>query len=333
MRVRLADIAREAGVDTATVSRALNSGYGVRKELRARIADIAKRMSYRPNLVARGLVTGRSHTLALAISDIRNPFFSELARGAEDAARAAGYDLVLCNSDFDPAKQMAYFWSLQRKRVDGIIMAAVDGLDREQVRELETAGTPVVLLSRLRGTRAFSSVRPDNARGGAIAAAYLAGLKHRKLAVLAGPPRHTNMKDRTTGFLAAVRAAGLPDPLTLHARHDVGSGYEMGKKLFADRKGVTAIFATNDALAFGVLRAALDCGVRIPADISLIGFDDVEMASISHPPLTTIRQPKYELGQAAAEILIRRAGNADVPPEHRVFDVRLVERQSCRPLA
>ena len=332
MRPTLADIAREAEVDIATVSRALNSGYGVRKELRARIAAIAERMRYRPNLVARGLVTGRSHSLGLLISDIRNPFFGEVARGAEDAARAAGYDLVLCNSDFDPAKQMAYYWSLVNKHIDGVIMISVDTLDQSQIDELSAGSTPIVLLSRSRGTRGFSTVRPDNQRGGTLAAEYLIRLGHRNLALLTGSRKHGNLKDRSRGFLAAARSAGVPDPLVVCGRHDLHSGYEMARKFLAGRSGVTAIFAVNDAVAFGVLRAAIDSGVRIPDDLSVVGFDDVDLAAIVNPPLTTVRQPRYEVGQAAVEMLIKRARHPEEAAEHRLFDVKLVERQSCRAL-
>lgn len=331
MGITLSDIAQEAGVNVSTVSRALNARTGVRKELRDKVLDVARRLRYRPNLMARGLVTGRSHTLGLLISDIRNPFFSELARGAEDAAKAAGYDVVLCNSDLDPVKQMEYFWSLVNKHVDGIIMNSIGLLKRDEADQLVSTGTPVVLLNRTGGLRNFSSVLSDNARGGFLVGRHLTALGHRKIAVLTGPRRHGNMADRLNGFLKALRnVPGAAQPEVLRGAFTAQGGYEMARRLLACGYDVTAIFAASDAIAFGVIRAVYEAGLRIPDDLSLIGFDDVEMAAIVQPPLTTIYQPKYEIGGAAVEILLKEAANRETSPEHRIFDVKLVERQSCR---
>ena len=150
MAVTIKDVARESGVNVSTVSRALNGGYGVHRDTREHVMAVAARLNYRPNRVARGLVTGRSHTLGLVVSDIRNPFFAELARGAEDAARGASCDLVLCNGDLDPDKQMSYVRSLIEKRVDGILMNSVARLSRKQQQELASCGVPIVLLNRVR---------------------------------------------------------------------------------------------------------------------------------------------------------------------------------------
>src|SRR5712675_2471104 len=148
MAVKIKDVARESGVNISTVSRALNNGYGVNELTRERVVAVATRLNYRPNRIARGLVTGRSHTLGLIVSDIRNPFFGEVARGAEDAARIGSCDLVLCNSDLDADKQMQYVRSLQEKRVDGILMNSVYSLSREQQAQLAASGVPIVLLNR-----------------------------------------------------------------------------------------------------------------------------------------------------------------------------------------
>src|SRR5438874_7251568 len=156
MAVTIKDVARESGVNVSTVSRALNGEYGVNVDTREHVLAVAERLRYRPNRVARGLVTGRSHTLALVVSDIRNPFFAEVARGAEDAACRAGYDLILCNSDLDPEKQMRYVQSLMEKRVDGILMNSVSVLTRKQQGHLTTLGVAIVLLNRAAPRSAFS---------------------------------------------------------------------------------------------------------------------------------------------------------------------------------
>jgi LacI family transcriptional regulator len=331
MAVTIKDVARESGVNVSTVSRALNGEYGVHADTREHVVAIAKRLGYRPNRVARGLVTGRSHTLALVVSDIRNPFFAEVARGAEDAACRSGYDLILCNSDLDPEKQMRYAQSLMEKRVDGILMNSVAALSRKQQEQLTALGVPIVLLNRTAARSAFSTICADNEAGGVLAAAYLMKLGHRKIAHLTGPRQHGNMTERAKGFVHALEAAHRPvHPVVLHGKNNFQGGVELAQKLLAQHPGITAVFAASDMMAFGVIRALMEAGLQIPKDVSVMGFDNVELAGIVQPPLTTVHQPKYEIGQAAVEILLRlSAGGPHQNPEHRVFGVELVERQSC----
>jgi LacI family transcriptional regulator len=295
------------------------------------VVAVAQRLRYRPNRVARGLVTGRSHTLALVVSDIRNPFFAEVARGAEDAAYRGGYDLLLCNSDLDPEKQMRYAQSLMEKRVDGILMNSVAELSKKQQEQLSGLGVPIVLLNKSAPRSAFSTICADNEAGGAIAADYLLKLGHRKIAHLTGPRHHGNMTERVKGFVERLSAARKPvRPEVLHGKNNFQGGLELAQKLMALHPDVTAVFAGSDMMAFGAIRALREAGLRIPEDISVMGFDNVELSSIVSPPLTTIHQPKYEIGQAAVEILLRLAGRGEHQgPEHRLFGVELVERQSC----
>ena len=334
MPVTLADVARASGVNISTVSRALRGTYGVHRRTRQRVLEAAERLNYRPNRVARGLATGRSLTLGLIVSDIRNPYFAEVARGAEDAACRAGYDVVLCNSDLDPLKQMRYVRSLLEKRVDGLLMNSVADLDRPQQQELAGCGVPIVLLNATPGVQAFSTVTGDNVAGGRLAGAYLAGLGHRVIAHLSGTRRQANLAARARGFLKAMQAAPVTAaPVVIHGEHTYQGGYEMTRKLLDRHPKVTAVFAGNDAIAFGAIRAILEAGRSVPEDLSVVGFDNLELAAIIRPPLTTIHQPKYEMGQAAVEILLRQAGHGEPSaPEHHVLGVELVERQSCRRL-
>jgi LacI family transcriptional regulator len=331
MPVTIKDVARESGVNISTVSRALNDEYGVHPETRQLVVEVAKRLKYRPNRVARGLVTGRSNTLALVVSDIRNPFFAEVARGAEDAARAAGCDLLLCNSDLDGAKQMDYVHSLLEKRVDGILMNSVAVLSRAQQQDLARCPVPIVLLNRAASRKHFSTVCADNEAGGALAADYLLRLGHRAIAHITGPRQHGNLTDRANGFLHALAAAHCPEPVVLYGHNNFQGGYQLTRDLLAQYTQITAIFAANDVMAFGAARAIHEAGHRIPQDISLIGFDNLELSSVIQPPLTTIHQPKYEIGKEAVEILLQLAGkDGEHRPEHRVLGVELIERQSCR---
>ena len=260
------------------------------------------------------------------VSDIRNPFFADVARGAEDAACRAGCDLVLCNSDLDAEKQMRYVRSLVEKRVDGILMNSVASLSRPQQAELSGLGVPVVLLNRPADLQTFSTVCADNLQGGRLAATYLLGLGHRALAHLTGPRRHGNLTERARGFLKAAPAATV-----LYGDHTLEGGYHLASRLLAQQPLATAVFAANDAMAFGVIRAARERGLKVPDDLSVVGFDNVEMATIMEPALTTIHQPKYEMGEAAVEILLKMATRASgAAPEHRLLGVELIARHSCR---
>jgi len=331
MRVTIHDIARECGVNVSTVSRSLNGSYGVNDETRQKVIDAARRLNYVPNRVARGLATGRSQSLALLISDIRNPFFAEVARGAEDAAFAAGFDLILGNADLDRERQMRYLRSLVAKRVDGLIINSVSGLEESEVDELLDYGIPIVLLNRSDNVQTISTVSGDNVEGGYLAGQYLIGLGHRNIAHLSGPKQHGNLTERAKGFLKAVHQAGdAVRAVVLHGDQNQLGGYLLTRKLLSSQPTVTAISTANDAMAFGVIRALLEHGKKIPADISLVGFDNLELAAILQPPLTTVHQPKYEMGEAAVQILLRQIARPESGPEHRVLGVQLVERESCR---
>lgn len=334
MPVRLKDVARECGVDVATVSRALNEAYGVREDTRKKVLAAATRLQYRPNRLAKGLATGRSNTLAMVVSDIRNPFFAELTRGAEDAAYQAGYNLVLCNSDLNPTKQTQYVHSLLEKRVDGILMNTVAGLSRAQQEELTRSGVPIVLLNRPpANVRGLSTVLADNYQGGFIAGRYLLERGHRAIAHLTGPREHGNLAERAKGFQKVLTEAGASAPI-IRCSHTTEGAYEAMKNLLSQKHHLTAVFAANDAMAFGAVRAVFESGRRVPDDVSIIGFDNVKVAELINPPLTTIEQPKYELGWAGVEILLRQAKRPDGwMPEHRLLEVKLVERESCKSIA
>jgi DNA-binding LacI/PurR family transcriptional regulator len=329
MDVTIKDIARACGVDVSTVSRSLSGSYGVKESTRRKVVEAAKRLKYRANHVARTMATGRSNTYGLMISDIRNPFFSELARGAEDAAYAAGCELILCNADLDPAKQMRYLHSLIGKRVDGIVINSVAPLSAAERAELAEFAVPIVLLNRMAGSSKFSTVVADNREGGALAARHLLGLGHRKIGHITGPNLQGNLNDRTHGFLKAVGKKAAVQ--VLRGQHSMEGGYELTRRLMEQLPGMTALFAANDAMAFGAIRALSEMGKRIPTDVSLVGFDNVDMAAIVHPPLTTVHQPKYETGKAALEILLNLRESPETM-EHRVLGVRLIERESCRRL-
>jgi len=259
------DVARASGVNISTVSRALNNSYGVNQQTREHVAAVAARLNYHPNRVARGLVTGRSHSLGLILSDIRNPFFAEVARGAQDAAHTGDCDRVLCNSDLDADKQMHYVRSLLEKRIDGILMNSVSALSREQQAQLTASDVPIVLLTRPASNQAFSTVCANNEARGAMAAQYLLDLGHRKIAHLTGPKQHGNLSDRTRGFVRTLQGAkNAVHPIVRYGKFNFAGGAELTRKLLDAHPDVTAIFAANDVMAFGVVKAALERVLRIP---------------------------------------------------------------------
>ncbi|MCX6631594.1 MAG: LacI family DNA-binding transcriptional regulator [Candidatus Solibacter sp.] len=330
-RSTIKDVARESGVDVSTVSRSLNHKGYVNPETRMRILAAAERLNYMPNRLARGLVTGDSHTLGLIISDIRNPFFAEMARGVEDSANHAGFDLVLCNSDLHPEKQRRYIKSLASRGIDGIIVNWAASLQPPEEDVLMSYGIPIVLLNSPTGVRKLSTVSMDNLQGGFLAGSYLLKLGHRRLALLTGPEDQARVAERQKGFLRSIESSGdKPSALILHGDQSFLGGYRMAWKLISDHPEVSAVFTHNDVMAFGALKAFAEAGRRVPDEISVVGFDNVEISQMIQPALTTINQPKYEIGAAAVELLLMLKTTPNLAaPIHRVFGVSLVERQSA----
>jgi LacI family transcriptional regulator len=327
-------VARVCGVNVSTVSRCLNDKGRVNEKTRERILSAVASLNYRPNRVARGLVTGRTHTVGLIVSDIRNPFFAEVARGAEDAAYSAGFDVVLCNSDLRPDKQISYIRSLAEKGVDGIIINYVLAMTSEQEKLLASYGIPIVLLDRPKNVTRLSSVSIDNFQGGFLAGSFLLKLGHRSLALLGGPEDLSTHTDRGRGFLEAVkRASPRVAANVFRGSQSFSAGYEMAWKMLTAHPETTAVFTSNDVMAFGALRALSEAGKKVPGDVSVIGFDNLDLCEMIQPPLTTIERPKYEMGKSAVELLLEliEAGRSHAPI-HRVSGVRLVERQSTAAL-
>lgn len=330
-RITIKDVARESGVDVSTVSRCLNHKGYVHPETQVRILAEAERLNYLPNHLARGLVTGNSRTLGLIISDIRNPFFAEMARGVEDSANRAGLDLILCNSDLDPEKQGRYIKSLASRAIDGIIVNWAAKLDSADEDLLLSYGIPIVLLNSPTGVRKLSTVSVDNRQGGFLAGSYLLNLGHRRLALLTGPENQSRVAERQKGFLMSLEnSSDKPSAVALHGDQNFLGGYRMGWKLISDHPDITAVFTHNDVMAFGALKAFAEAGRRVPDEISVVGFDNVEISQMIQPALTTINQPKYEIGAAAVELLLmlKKLPHPSTPT-HRVFGVNLVERQSA----
>jgi LacI family transcriptional regulator len=331
MAAGMKDVASLAGVAVGTVSNVLNHPDLVRPLTRARVEAAMEELGFIPNGSARQLRAGRSRCLGLVVLDVTNPFFTEVARGVEDYAQAAGYAVILCNSDEAHDKERQYLRVLEEQRVRGILITPVHGRSPE-LRRIRDRGTPVVLLDRP-GSAGQCSVAVDDRRGGEIAVSHLLALGHRSIALVNGPTAIRQCADRRKGAYHAVEQAGL-DPAAVLTELTVPAMNARGGAAAADdlrraARAATAVFCTNDMLALGLLRGLGQAGATVPGDIAVVGYDDIEFVADAAVPLTSVRQPKYQLGRAAAELLLEEADRPD-EHEHRriIFTPELVVRAS-----
>ncbi len=327
------DVAERAGVSITTVSHVINETRLVSDELRGRVLAAMQELGYQPNLLARGLRRGETHTIGMIVPDSANPFFAEVARGFEDASFEQGYSVILCNSDGDLDKELLYTNVLAEKQVDGILFVAA-GVSTGHIRALQERRMPVVVVDREISDVSVDEVLTDNARGGWLATCHLVELGHRRIGCITGPSDVTPSAERVTGYRQALREAGIPvdEALVVKGDFQYESGFQAARQLLSTDDSLTAIFACNDLMAIGATRAALELGQQVPAGLSVVGFDDVRLASFANPPLTTIAQPKYEMGVVAATMLLERMRDLDMPPRRRVLDASLLIRQSTTPV-
>jgi LacI family transcriptional regulator len=338
MPVTIADVARHAGVSTATVSRVLAGLGGARPATRARIELAARDLGYRPSAVARSLKLRTTKTLGLIVTNIENPYFPQLVRAVEDAARRDGYALLLCNAAEDADRESFYLDLLVDRRIDGVIIAASSLGDRHR-DWLRDARIPIVLVNTLaRGVR-LPSVASDNRSGGRLAGGHLIELGHRRLGVVTAGKRNADAPLRLAGVRDAMTRAGL-DPGTLAivvGDPGVAGGEAAMSEMLDHHPDVTGVATYNDLMAIGALRAVHGRGGQVPRDVSVVGFDDVDLAAYVEPPLTTIAQSTPDLGRLAVRQLIDRLrGDGDLPgsggPATRiVVPVRLRTRGSTGP--
>lgn len=328
-RSTIKDVARVAGVAVSTVSRVINGSGYVSAESRQRVLQAVEELHFEPSRAARALTTGRTGTVALVLPDITNPFFPAVARGVEDAASAAGYTVILCNTDDDPAQEASYISTLQEQRVDGIVLTFCSLANQEQWASLSDR-IPVVLTDRRLEQGTVDSVFLDNFGGGCLATRHLLGLGHRTIGHISGPPHLFTSQDRRLGYEVALREAGVPPAEGLVRAGDFkyASGYARMREL--QETGVTAVFAANDMMAIGAIRAVEDAGGRVPEDVAVVGFDDIGLASFVKPGLTTISQPAYQMGVIATDMLLERmGGQAPRDPKQVILAPTLVVRDSC----
>lgn len=323
------EVAKRAGVSSTTVSHVINNTRVVTPETRQRVETAMRELGFRPNALARSLRRGHSHTLGLILPDSSNPFFAEVGRSLEAAAFASGYSVILGNAEGDLDRERFYVDTLYKKQVDGLVFVGA-GDDPEAVAELLKRGIPVVVVDRPMTGLAVDTVLIDNRAGGSLATRHLIELGHRRIGCLRGPSNLTPSADRVTGYCDALAGAGLPYDASLVVRGDfkAESACHATMALLAGDDPPTAVFACNDVMAFGALRGAAKAGRRVPDDLAVVGFDDIELASYGMLPLTTVAQPKAELGRLAVQMLTERMADKTRAPRREVLGVQLIVRES-----
>lgn len=330
------DVAKKAGVSVTTVSRVLNDSNSVTEDTRRKIKRVMTELGYRPNPSARALRNNRTNLIALVIPELVNPYFSTIALGVQDVARQAKLQLILCNSGASDGAELDYLELLPHKQVDGLIVATPSlNPNRESEKRLEQLGRkayPIVSLGRKvdRKKLDFDSITTDTAVGTREAMLHLLENGHTRIAYFGAPAGVATTRLDTYKAMLAARGLFVEDALIFATDLTLESGYKLAKTLLALRNRPTAILAVNDMVAIGAILAFQEQGVEIPKEMSVIGFDDIPLASIMRPHLTTVAQPKYDLGRLAAERLIGRLQGVITDFECISLSTRLVVRESTR---
>jgi LacI family transcriptional regulator len=330
-RLTILDVAERAGVSVGTVSNALNRPEIVAAKTLASIEAAMDELGFVRNAAARQLTGAKSPAIGLIVLDIDNPFFTEVYRGVETAANEAGYLVMVCGFAGDPTHERRQLRLLEEQRVAGILATRVGKGNSRVYSQMRKRGTPVVMLDRHIASREQCSVSVDDVVGGRLAGTHLCGLGHKRLALVNGPRDWSQCADRREGFLDALGESGgkIARGADLEVeKMTIDAGEEMAAKILAAKNRPTAIFCTNDLLALGVEHALIAAGHKVPDDFAIVGYDDVAFATMAFVPITSVRQPAYELGHRAALQLLGEAGEEPHKHEQVVFEPELVVRAS-----
>lgn len=331
MSVTVKEVAQAAGVSQATAARALG-GYGyVSPRARRVIEEAAQVLGYRPHAVAQALASNVTHTVGLVVSDIENPFFAAVARGLSDVLEAEGYTILLANSDEDLEREERLVETFRARRVDGLVVAPSVASSLPHLADLVQARVPLVLFDRpVRGLK-VDVVMVDNKRGAQTAVEHLVTLGHRRIGIVSDQPEIASSAERIAGYRSALEATGLPldERLIAITGSSQADGYRAARALLDSRRRPTGVFTANNMMSVGTLLALRDLGLRVPRDLALVGFDDLEWTTLIEPPLTVVRQPVSEIGRRAGERLLARMRGDESPPRRIRLQTEFVIRGSC----
>jgi LacI family transcriptional regulator len=327
----LKEVAERAGVSSSTVSRVLSGSDRVNEKTRTRVLEAVSLLNYRPNELAKGLKIGRTNTIGLMVPSIENQIFPVITRGVEDTARKNGFTVILCNTDEDMEVEKEYISKLKTRWIDGMIVASMlQGSDH--IRKLNKEKFPIVLACRFYDDT-ISAVVINNYLAAYDAVSYLIKTGHKNIAIALGRPELSIYENRYNGYKAALKDHGMElDPeLIIQETNGTGSFYYLTQALLNSGKKVDAIFATSDPKAIVIMRSIQDLGLKIPQDISVMGFDNIEMSALMEPPLSTVSQPLYEIGALSAKKLIDLIkGKGPSKPSIDILKTDLIIRKSTR---
>ncbi len=329
-------IAADLNISSASVSRALNDRPGVGRELRERILQRAQELNYTPSVTARGLATSQTFTLGFFVREKPNlstktdPFYGEILHGVEQASAQSDYHVAIGTLTDSILAAPQGFRFVRERRVDGMILAGPDIPNDFIIAMLQT-GMPIVLVDNKLDHAAIDSVNTDDEHGGYLAARHLIEAGHRQIGIISGPQHWYSNARRVQGYRHALSEVGVPLCLVHEDRTTIDSGEAAYHHLLKQQPDVTAVCAVNDSMAIGAIRAAQAQGRSVPDDLSIVGFDDIDWASLNTPPLTTISVPKRQVGQEAARRLLSLLNEPDMHPVEVVVSVQLIERQSTTP--
>lgn len=332
MPATIYDVAKKAGVSIATVSRVINNSDTVSERTRQQVEQAIKELNYAPNVIASALTKKSTLTLGLLIPDVSNPFFSELARGVEDASNDFGFNTIMCNTDYSIEKEATYIGLLKQKSIDGFIISTAY-CDDVNIINLLKEDIPLVLLGRdIENADGYplDVVGSDNIKGGYIATRHLIELGHKKIACLLGPEEIKVNRERKAGYIKALKEASLKvcEDIIFHGEFKFESGYNKTFEIFNGSIKPTAVFAANDLTALGVIRALKALGLSVPNDVSVVGYDNTILAEIAEPPLTTVNQEMRKMGYLATELIIKRIRGEREAGEKVICNTDLIVRKS-----
>jgi len=330
--ITMADVAREVGVSLMTVSRVINSKDGVSLPTRLRVLNAIERMGYRPSAIARSLATRQTGTVGLVVPDVADPFFTDVVRGVEQTAYVEDYNVFLCSTDQDPEREWTVLESLEDKRVDGVILCS-SRLDDDKLREVLSQHMSVVLVNRrLKGEDSrVNTLLVDNSLGSRLAIRHLLSRGRRAVGVLAGPADSPSGRQRVQSYRAVLRDAGVSynSAWVRYCPAGMEDGQDTARELLTACPELTGLFCYNDLVAVGALRACAELGYRVPNDLAVVGFDDILLAAMVSPSLTTCRVPRYELGTEAMRLLLSHVSSRTGECEEVVLKPELVIRASA----
>jgi LacI family transcriptional regulator len=323
------EVAERAGVSLTTVSHVVNRSRFVSEDTRKRVLEAMQDLNYRPNAVARSLRSGKTHTLGLILPDSSNPFFAEIGREVEKTAFTEGYSVMLCNTERDLAREELYVRLLSDKQVDGVIFVAA-GEQIDSLAYLLEQHTPIVVVDRDLSYDEVDAVLTDNLLGGYQATQHLIALGHQRIACISGPVNGARSMERVSGYRRALEEYGIAeDPaLLLIGDYHPQSGRDAAHHLLSLDNRPTAIFACNDLMAIGVIRAVTAERLSIPDNVAVVGFDNIELANYTTPSLTTVAQPITEIGALSASLVIQRIAEPHRPAERPKLPTQLIMRES-----